>query len=75
MSQTRRYYWAVNAIRKARLKSVSARDRGSDYAVCLYCGKQITRGRLGRRSYCNESHKQAAYRLRLKARRELAEEY
>ena len=31
---------------------------------CLYCGKKISGGWLGRRQYCNDACKQAAYRER-----------
>lgn len=31
---------------------------------CLYCGKRISPGRAGRRDYCNNACKQAAYRER-----------
>lgn len=32
---------------------------------CEYCGRRMSPGRSGRRRYCSNACKQAAYRLRL----------
>jgi hypothetical protein len=32
---------------------------------CEYCGRRISPGRSGRRKFCSNACKQAAYRLRL----------